>query len=69
VVGAKSGFSSLGSSWENGYCESLKTLFRDELLNSEVFNTLREAQIPIERWRRGLVMFLTRPSCAHSHLS
>ncbi|PRZ41116.1 integrase-like protein [Tritonibacter scottomollicae] len=26
--------------------------FRDELLNGEVFTTLREAQILIERWRR-----------------
>jgi putative transposase len=26
--------------------------FRDELLNGEIYNTLREAQILIERWRR-----------------
>lgn len=27
---------------------------RDELLGAEVFNTLREAQVLIERWRRHL---------------
>ncbi|MFY1709391.1 integrase core domain-containing protein, partial [Tritonibacter scottomollicae] len=37
---------------ENGYCESFNARFRDELLNGEVFTTLREAQILIERWRR-----------------
>jgi transposase InsO family protein len=38
--------------WENGYCESFNARFRDELLNGEVFYTLREAQIIIEQWRR-----------------
>ena len=37
---------------KNGYCESFNARFRDELLNGEVFTTLREAQILIERWRR-----------------
>ena len=41
-----------GSPWENGYCESLNGKLRDELLNVELFDTLREAQILIERWRR-----------------
>ena len=41
-----------GSPWENGYCESFNSRFRDELLNGEVFTTLCEAQILIERWRR-----------------
>ena len=40
------------SPWENGYSESFNGKFRDELLNGEVFSTLREAQIIIERWRR-----------------
>ena len=43
---------SSGSPWENGYCESFNARFRDELLNAEVFYSLREAQILIERWRR-----------------
>jgi transposase InsO family protein len=38
--------------WENGYCESFNARFWDELLNGEVFTTLHEAQILIERWRR-----------------
>jgi hypothetical protein len=41
-----------GSPWENGYCESLNSKLRDELLNVEIFTTLREAQVLIETWRR-----------------
>jgi transposase InsO family protein len=52
AVGAKTAFIEPGSPWENGYCESFNARFRDELLNGEVFYSLREAQILIERWRR-----------------
>lgn len=52
AVGAKTGFIAPGSPWENGYCESFNSRFRDELLNTEVCFTSREAQILIERWRR-----------------
>jgi len=41
-----------GSPWENGYCESLNGKLRDELLDREVFHSLREAQVLIEAWRR-----------------
>lgn len=41
-----------GSPWENGYNESFNGKLRDELLNLEVFFTLREAQVLVERWRR-----------------
>lgn len=41
-----------GSPWENGYCESFNSKLRDELLASEQFSTLHEAQVLIERWRR-----------------
>ena len=41
-----------GSPWENGYIESFNGKLRDELLNGEIFTTLREAQVLIERWRR-----------------
>ena len=51
AVGAKTAFITPGSPWENGYCESFNARFRDELLNGEVFYTLREAQILTERWR------------------
>ena len=49
AVGAKTAFITPGSPWENSYCESCNARFRDELLNGEVFYTLREAQILIER--------------------
>ena len=40
-----------GSPWENGYVESFNGKFRDELLNGEIFYTLLEARVLIERWR------------------
>ncbi len=40
-----------GSLWENGYCESFNGKMRDQLFNGELFYTLREAHIIIERWR------------------
>lgn len=52
AVGAKTAFIEPGSPWENGYCESFNARFRDELLNGEIFYSLREAQIIIEQWRR-----------------
>ena len=50
-VGVKTLFIEPGSPWENGYNESFNGKLRDELLNLEVFNTLHEAQVLIERWR------------------
>ena len=41
---------SLGE-WENGYIESFNARLRDELLDGEIFYSLREAQIVIESWR------------------
>jgi len=41
-----------GSPWENGYNESFNSKLRDELLNGEIFYTLKEAQIIIEGWRQ-----------------
>ena len=52
AVGAKTAFIEPGSPWENGYCESFNARLRDELLNGEIFYSLREAQILIEQWRR-----------------
>jgi len=40
-----------GSPWENGYVESFNGKLRDELLAREIFHTLHEAQVLIERWR------------------
>ena len=50
-VGSKTLYIEPGSPWENGYCESFNGKFRDELLNGEIFYTLREAQAVIEWWR------------------
>ena len=50
-VGAATAFIEKASPWENGYVESFNGKLRDELLDCEVFNTLREAQVLIERWR------------------
>ena len=52
AVGAKTAYIEPGSPWENGYCESFNGRFRDELLNGEIFYSLREAQIIIEEWRK-----------------
>lgn len=51
AVGAKTAYIEPGSPWENGYCESFNGKLRDELLNGEIFYTLKEAQIVIEAWR------------------
>ena len=51
-LGAKTLFIAPGSPWENGYCESFNGKLRDELLNGELFYSLKEAQVVIEQWRR-----------------
>jgi len=40
------------SPWENGYNERFNGKLRDELLNTEIFYTLKEAKVLIERWRQ-----------------
>src|SRR5262249_51823087 len=52
AVGAKTAYIAPGSPWENGYIESFNARPRDELLDGEIFYSLREAQIGIESWRR-----------------
>ncbi len=51
-VGVKTLFIEPGSPWENGYVESFNGKLRDELLNGEIFYTLKEAEVLIEGWRR-----------------
>lgn len=41
-----------GSPWENGYIESFNGKMRDELLSTEIFYSLKEAQVLIEMWRK-----------------
>lgn len=50
-LGVKTLFIEPGSPWENGYIESFNGKLRDELLNGELFDTLMEAQVLVERWR------------------
>ena len=50
-VGVKTLFIEPGSPWENGYIESFNGKLRDELLNGEIFYTLKEAKVLVERWR------------------
>jgi len=52
AVGAATAYIEPGSPWENGYVESFNARLRDELLNGEIFYSLKEAQIIIESWRR-----------------
>lgn len=54
-----------GSPWENGYVESFNGKMRDELLNREIFYTLREAQILIERWRKEYNLFRPHSSLGY----
>ena len=54
-----------GSPWENGYIESFNGRLRDELLNGEIFDTLIEAQVLIERWRRGYNMIRPHSSLGY----
>ena len=50
-LGVKTLFIEPGSPWENGYVESFNGKMRDELLNREIFYTLDEAKVLVERWR------------------
>jgi transposase InsO family protein len=51
-VGSKTAYIEPGSPWENGYVESFNGKLRDELLNIEIFYSLKEAQVLIGAWRR-----------------
>ena len=51
-LGVKTAYIEPGSPWENGYNESFNGKLRDELLNGEVFYSLKEAQTLIEQWRQ-----------------
>ena len=50
-VGVKTLYIEPASPWENGYIESFNGKLRDELLNGEIFYTLKEARVVIEAWR------------------
>src|ERR671912_1800696 len=52
AVGARTAYIALGSPWENSFIESFNARLRDELLDGEIFYSLREAEVVIESWRR-----------------
>ena len=56
-----------GKPQQNGFVESFNGKLRDECLNEEVFNTLAEARVVIERWR--LDYNHVRPHSAHGGLT
>ncbi len=51
-IGVKTLFITPGSPWENGYNESFNGKLKDELIDREIFYSLREAQVLVEQWRR-----------------
>jgi transposase InsO family protein len=51
TVGAKTAYITPGSPWENGFIESFNARLRDELLDGEIFYSLKEARTVIESWR------------------
>jgi transposase InsO family protein len=50
-IGVKTLHIEPGSPWENGYNKSFNGKLRDELLKGEIFYSLKEAKVLIERWR------------------
>jgi putative transposase len=49
-IGVKTAYIEPGSPWENGFCESFNGTFRDNLLNGELFYSLKEARVVIGEW-------------------
>lgn len=52
AVGARAANIEPGSPWENDYIESFNARLREELLNGEIFFSLKEAQMIIEQRRQ-----------------
>jgi putative transposase len=64
-IGVKTLFIEPGSPWENGYNESFNGKLRDEVLNREIFYTLKEAQVIIEEWRQEYNTFRPHSSLGY----
>ena len=64
-LGIKTLYIEPGSPWENGYVESFIGKFRNELLIGEIFDTLLEARVFIEFWRREYNQFRPHSSLGH----
>jgi len=54
---------------ENGFIESFNGKLRDELLNTELFDTLLEARVLIERWKVHYNTALQATDHPHQKLS
>jgi len=54
-----------GSPWENGYVESFIGKLRDELLNREVLDTLVEAKVLVDGWRKEYNRFRPHSSLGY----
>ena len=65
--GVKTLYIEPGSPWENAYCESFNSRFRDELLNRELFTSLAEAGVITEDYR--LAYNHQRPHSSLSYLT
>jgi len=50
---ASSWFIEPGSPWEKGFNASFNGKLRDELLNGEIFYTLKGAKVLTEEWRKN----------------
>jgi putative transposase len=64
-IGVSTLFIEPGSPWENGYVESFIGRLRDELLNGEIFDTLLEARVVIESWRKEYNQFRPHSSLGY----
>lgn len=51
ITGVENLYIAPGSPWENGYAESFHGRLRDELLNAEVFEGVREAKALAAAWK------------------
>jgi len=51
-LGVKTLFIEPGSPWENGYIESFNGKLRDEILDGEIFTTVKEAKVLTAWWKR-----------------
>ena len=52
TTGVRTMFIEPGAPWQNPFAETFHARLRDELLNQELFQTVLEAQVVIEQWRR-----------------
>ena len=49
-IGVQTAYIEPGSPWENGFCESFNGTFRDNLLNGELFYSIKEARVVVGEW-------------------